>query len=365
MLRDGSKPRRHSNSRASASALPPIYCPISGAIHPEARVIDERGLAWLKDRGRCVSHEAIAKLEHADVGGLVARLFPHGDRAALETVVKLYLWGFAIDDLIEKEASDHLPEVADTFLGLIRLLDAPASSAMDSNPYAVAFQEICDDLMNLATPRVWRRWVEFTRMFAAAIVWESIYRNANLVPGLDNVTSMRLHSSGAINYGIRLMELTDGYELSDEDLARPDVHVLTDIAAVMLAWGNDIYSYFFEVENHTDAISLVSALMTHHAISPLQALTEAITMHNRAMACYVRHRRHVRGPGDDPVIRYVNGLDQQIRGNLEWGVCRSRRYDTGRHVHELVLCDVATTNLHGCDLTEALTIPSITWWWME
>ncbi|WP_156959505.1 hypothetical protein [Nocardia sp. BMG51109] len=336
---------------------PRIYCPIPSAVHPEARRIEQRTVDWMRKRKFYSNESTRRKLEQANVGGLVARLFPYGTTAALEAISRLHCWGFAFDDEIEQVATHQLITVADQHFGLVRMLDAPSSDAMDG-PHASAFQEICQTFRNLATPAVFGRWADLYRGFTLGAVWASIYRQAGAVPSMNTLTTIRQLDSGALAYGIGLIELAGGFELTSAQLARPAVRTLTDITAAILAWDNDIYSYRTEVQNSIDHINLVTAISSHEACSPQQALTKALHMRNQAMRQYLHHRGAL--AAEDNLSHYLRGLDHQLRGNLDWGLA-SRRYDTANR-HQL------STTLDTIDEVGAKSItppclPTIQWWW--
>ncbi|MFE0063133.1 terpene synthase family protein [Streptomyces sp. NPDC059003] len=115
----------------------------------------------------------MAKLADADVGGFIARLFPGASEAALEAITKFHLWGFAFDDEIERMAVDRLTDAVDAHGDLMRVLDAPRSTVQVASPYGKAFRDISDAFRDLATPAVWRRWIDSSRAFALGVVWDA------------------------------------------------------------------------------------------------------------------------------------------------------------------------------------------------
>ena len=88
-------------------------------------------------------------------------------------------------------------------------------------------------------------------------------------------------------------------------------------------------------------------------------------MRNRAMWCYLEHRSRLQvTPPEEPVHRYLRGLDDQIRGHLDWGLSSTRRYDTKKHQPPaLTLQEKYVSEIHDYDLTEPVDLPTIRWWW--
>jgi hypothetical protein len=346
------------------NTLPPVYCPIEPAVHPDARLINQRAIEWMNIRGFCNNNHLRARLERADIGGLAGRLFPEGSTMAVEVLAKYHLWGFAFDDLIENLAANQLVRVVDEHGRLMRMLDVPPRVMRDGDPHAVSFREIYEWFAQLASPAVLRRWIGQTRVFQAGVVWGCVYRYVDAIPNPDSTTIIRMQDAGGGGYGTGLVELAGGFEMPEEELTRDDVQVLTDITHVLLAWDNDIYSYSAEVANEVEQINLVTALAVHGSPTTHQALTQAIQMRNRAMWCYLEHRKRLRSPEDRSTRRYLQGLDHLLRGNLDWGIGLTRRYDTtDPTAPTLALHEEPATQIDGCNLTEPIELPSIRWWW--
>ncbi|WP_460699110.1 terpene synthase family protein [Nocardia thraciensis] len=325
-------------------------------------MVDHRAVEWIRARGLCATGTAERKLEDTGVGDFVGRLFPHSSTAALEAIAKLHLWGFAFDDQIEQLATHDLPAATDWHYRIMRVLDAPESTSA-TDPYTTALLEIAADFQELATPAVYERWVDHHREFAAGAVWAGVHRRAGTVPTPDTVTLIRRLDAASYDSAISLIELAGGFELAAADLTRPDVRALADIVSVLLAWDNDIYSHPIEVEHGIDQINLVTALAHHSAPSTHQAVIDAIHMRNQAMWCYTQRRARLQPPEGTLLHRYVRGLDDLIRGHLDWARHGTSRYDTGRERIPLTLHEEPATTVHRHDLTQPLTLPSIHWWW--
>ncbi|MCS7483824.1 hypothetical protein ACFFQW_38445 [Umezawaea endophytica] len=344
-------------------ALPPIYCPIQPSVHPAA-LVNRNAIQWMRDRGFCESPAVRRRLEVSNVAGFVARILPQGDSSTLEAITKLHLWAFAFDDSIEQLAVRNLAEAADRQSYLVRILDAPRSALLADDPYVHSFREVWELFQDLASPAVLRRWVEQFRMFASGVVWGCVYRQLDVIPTSDTVTTIRIQDAAGGCTGTGLVEVAGRFEVADEDLARSDVRALTDMTHVILAWDNDIYSYPLESGKQIEHVNLVTTLVVHDSLTERQALIKAINMRNRAMWCYTSHRRKVFAPEGGPLQRYLRGLDHLIRGHLDWALNSTRRYDSGEHpVPALVLQEESATQIDGHDLTQPIDLPTIRWWW--
>jgi hypothetical protein len=350
-------------SADDAAPLPPIYCPIPPAVHPCAERIDRTALEWARAHSFRPGSRVLDKLAAANVGGLVARSFPTGREEALEAIAKLHLWGFVFDDEVERMAGHDLAKVADTHYGLMRILDAPRSTAMDDQPHAAAFRHITEHFHRLARPAVWRRWIDRNRSFASGVIWSCAYRQAGEVPTPDNLTTMRMQDAGCSSYGTALIEVAGDFEVPAGLLHHEEVRTITDIAEVLLAWDNDIYSYSAEAEQQLNDISLVEALAVHHHLTPYQALHRAIRLRNRAMWRYLERRRNLSLPADPELLRYLTGLDQMISGHLDWGLGSTGRYDTSRPAPRLALQTTPASREQQLDLNRPVDLPTLRWWW--
>jgi terpene synthase-like protein len=327
--------------------------------------VDEHASEWVKQRGLCQNDRIRAKLAHADVGDLVCRFFPYGTEQALKTIAKFHCFGFAFDDVVETAAKDRLSAVTDQHFGMVRMLEAPNCTVLANDPYARALREITGELAALGLPAAYRRWTEMGCGFAAGVVWAAVHRQAGSVPNPDTVSTIRPLDAGSFSYGIGLMELAGGFEVAEQDLGRPEVGLLADIASVILPWDNDIQSYHMEVERNVENINLVTSLVQHNHLDPAHALVQAIRMRNQAMWCYLEHRDRLELVPGAPLQRYVAGLDHLIRGNLDWGNATSRYITKPADNSRLSLCEQPTREIDGHDLTEPLDLPSIRWWWTD
>lgn len=89
------------NSRIRPKILS-FYCPILLEVHPAGDEVNQRAMDWMTRQGFCENDTILAKLDDANVGGFIARLFPGASERAMEAITKFHLWGFAFDDEIER-----------------------------------------------------------------------------------------------------------------------------------------------------------------------------------------------------------------------------------------------------------------------
>lgn len=225
-------------------------------------------------------------------------------------------------------AVGQLTDAVDMHGDFMRVLDAPHSSVQTASPYARAFREISDTFRALATPGVWQRWIDSNRAFALGVVWGCVYRHTQSIPSPDHVTTIRALDAGGGSYATNLVEIARGIELPADVRERHEVRALTDMATVLLAWDNDIYSYAVEIDKHVEEINLVTSLAHHWSLDSLDCITRAMNMRNQVMRCYEQVRGRFPTAGDEVLECYVTGLDRLIRGHLGWALERTGRYDS-------------------------------------
>ncbi|WP_221362091.1 terpene synthase family protein [Streptomyces beigongshangae] len=342
--------------------IPPFYCPIQLEVHPAGDEINQRAIDWMAHQGFCENPATSAKLADANVGGFIARLFPDSSESTVEAITKFHLWGFAFDDEIERMAADRLTDAVDMHGDLMRILDAPHSTVQAASPYTRAFREISQTFRKIATPGVWRRWIDSNRAFALGVIWGCVYRHNRTIPSPDHVTTIRALDAGGGSYATDLVEIASGFELQDNVRERKEVHALIDMTAVLLAWDNDIYSYAVEIDKHVEEINLVTSLAHHWSLDGQAAIIQAMNMRNQVMWCYERVRGKYPVTDDGILERYLMSLDKLIRGHLDWALERTRRYSSEQlEAPSLTLTEKNPPCLS--ELNQPVGFSTLRWWW--
>ncbi|CCB73200.1 protein of unknown function [Streptantibioticus cattleyicolor NRRL 8057 = DSM 46488] len=94
----GTRPHRTGPEHMTTADMPPVFCPIPSAIHPELALTLQRALAWLDRTGVCGDDVERAWVAGSHSAEFYARFAPEADTDRLWIAACWVYWGFAFDD---------------------------------------------------------------------------------------------------------------------------------------------------------------------------------------------------------------------------------------------------------------------------
>ncbi|MFD5930168.1 hypothetical protein [Streptomyces sp. NPDC060333] len=348
--------------------LPPLYCPIDAAIHPEHDSIDRDSRIWF-DRYRLYTSDIdrawVIARHYAEAMG---RIYPEGitDRVAL-TARWLY-WIFYVDD-VRMETAVTAPKLASAIgltSHLLRVMESPATepTADQTGPVA-ALRSLMSSVQAVATPTQLHRFVEAHRKWFHAILWGM----AGPAPtGLDEFLHLRMLNAGGAA-SLSWSEITNGEEIPGAELHSPAMRALQESSFLMMALDNDLLSYNRESLIDGTKLNIVMVLARLNDWPPEEAVQQAVALRDRLTTLFLNLREQEQPKLSAPARAYVADLAYAIRSNLDWGA-NSARYTAVTPRTQLPPSTPAPIPLtltdHPSDpSTEPLPCPSIAWWWQQ
>lgn len=340
--------------------IPPFYCPLPGALHPQWEAVNRRSVEWLEEFGLFESRRQYERLVDTRVGELVGRVSPRGGPEALQVAADFYQWLFAFDDAYcDEGALGSRPEALVVELArILRAAEAPGNAAPDGEGYLAALRDLRLRLDRIATPVQTNRWVEALRGYFFFQVWEAANRSRGTIPTLDEYTVARMQS-GAVKATMMLLDVAEGYELPAAEMDHPLTRALTEMACTVIDWDNDIASHHKESLRSRDNQNLRDILAHEQDLSQQEALHRAIAMRDRVMVRFLRLKDAADATESVARRRYVTSLCDWIRGNLDWQVSTNRY----RNPEKPVVLESGFAECPSTELTDPLPIPSVQWWW--
>ncbi|WP_405672931.1 terpene synthase family protein [Streptomyces sp. NBC_01530] len=355
----GPEKEQHASDQSALPRIPPLYCPIAPAIHPEAKDIDDASVAFVERHGLSSPHQRV-RLATA-LNGMAGRLAPHGSREKVQLLSDLLLWFLIFDDLSDEGALAGRPgELLGLMMRLQRTLDAPGPP-IDQRPHTVALHEIRLRLEEIMPAQV-EHWVaEMCGCFLA---------EAHRAVADTDVSSPRydvsdyvlnsFHAGGALAV-VALLPGVEGIVLPPWARGNPRFQALAEIAACISVWDSDLFSYVKEMQSGTRINNLVHVLLCAREINEQEAVAAAVAMRNQLMDRFLLLSNAAAGDEALPVARYAGCLAQYVRGALDWCLLTTRyQAPVGRSA---LLPDVCVASAPSTDLTTPVGIPSIAWWW--
>ncbi|MFJ2559652.1 MULTISPECIES: hypothetical protein [unclassified Streptomyces] len=360
----------HTTSGATAALLqlPPLYCPIDGAIHPEYESIDRDAQIWL-DRYRLYTSDIdrawIIARNYAEA---MSRIYPRGitDRVAL--TARWLHWIFYVDDVRMETAvtPTRLTSAIGLTSHLLRVMESPATEpAADQTGPIAALQSLMSSVQAVATPVQLYRFGEAHRKWFHAILWGMA---SPALTSLDEFVHQRMLNAGGAA-SLCWSEITAGEEIPGAEFHSPAMRALQESSFLMMALDNDLLSYNRELLIDKTKLNVVMLLARLNHCPAEQAVHQAVALRDRLTTLFLRLRDQEEPKLSAPGRAYVADLAYAIRSNLDWG-SHSPRYTAVAPRTQLPPPNPAPIPLtltdHPSDAsTEPLPCPSIAWWWEQ
>lgn len=339
--------------------VPPIYSPLSPAIHPRHAAIDARTAEWADHF--CIGSDTLrSRLVQHDIGTFAARILPDGHEEVVSIAADFIIWLFGVDDgyCEEGDIGTRPGDLMGALSRLLRIAQNPEIPMLADDPLAQSLRDLRYRMDVYGTPGQVARWVDALREYFCSVVWEASFRSRGTVPDLNDYTLMRIYD-GATSVMMPLLEMGHGYELQPLERDLTAVRAAAEMAYFIICWDNDIFSHHKEKRAGGFYLNAVRVLAEERGLSQDKALTLAIAQRDRVMNLFLRVSEHLRSFGSPQLRQFLDSLGHFIRGAQDWGVT-SIRYTTPDDPANLpsTFCDVPSD-----DSLEPLDIPAIAWWW--
>lgn len=347
--------------------LPPFYCPIDSAIHPEVGDIEKRATDWIDRVGIYDSDARRAWVIATNSAEFYARFAPDGAADNVLAAAQWVYWGFAFDDVrCDNGPLSSSPGEFAALAGQVqRVLEAPHSLDVDGDPYLTALHDIGLTLRECATPVQLRRFIDAHRAWLFGVCWQIGNQANGHMPDLNDYLAMRLGSCGGLPT-MALMEIANAAEVPPSEMDTHAVRAASEAAILTAGLDNDLHSYRKEIhQQHADQ-NIINVLMVNHDLTLEQALTQAVGLRDRIMHLYLRLRDQI-VPGASRELRtYLTCLGRGIRGNIDWAL-RVPRYtslsDPDQAPGPAGHWTPGWATRPSDTRTDAPAIPAIAWWW--
>ncbi|MGW6456442.1 terpene synthase family protein [Streptomyces sp. NPDC055078] len=343
--------------------VPPFYCPLDSAVHPQADELGKRSVAFM-DKYRLYWDDAQRDRLVGTLAGLVtAYQCPDAPLEHAQLVGDLMLWAFCYDDEVCDEPPGGLRtgETARTNLRLLRAAESLEHPPGADHRYACAVHDLRTRFSALLGPEAGDQFSRYLGDYISMEMHKAAYKTTHVQPSLSEVATLRLWGGGATLF-------PHAYLLIRSLDTRPDVssdrclRALVEAASLIGGWDNDIYSVNVETTRaaNTNELNIVDVIAREQGLDIQSAMEEATRMRDRIMTLYLRLRERLTRQDLRRFTPYTGVLDQYLRGHLDWAL-KTARYES--------LGSDASTRLSGFtpnsrdDSPQPLPIDAIRWWW--
>ncbi|MFH8344412.1 glutamate dehydrogenase [Streptomyces sp. NPDC018045] len=363
--------RERSAADRISITVPPRYCPLPSAVHPDAARLNARAAAWLNGYGLCRDGAQRVRMTGNDVGGFYGRIMPRSPAGRLQLAVDWCALMFAFDDLHcdEGPASMRAGDFAGFAARLLRVLEAPGTvPGGAADPFLAAADDLAARCRARGTPVQVRRMVDGHRAWFLGVLWEFGCRLRDRTPSLDDYAHMRQHTAAG-TATMSWTEIVDGAEVPGAERDSPAVRALNELAFTTAAFDDDLFSYGKErwlaargPHPPRCRLNLVDVLAAEQGLGLEAALAAAVDLCNRLTLRFVQLRDRVLPRAGAPLRLHLDHLSHLIRGNIEWGLRAGRYTDPdGRHPGAVTTTGSFTPAAPRAGAPPP--IPSIAWWW--
>ncbi|ROO61230.1 hypothetical protein EDC02_3162 [Micromonospora sp. Llam0] len=284
---------------------------------------------WADRHGLTADPRRAARLRRANAAELAARAAPDADIDRVQLLSDLITWLFALDDRCDEDGLGTDPgRVAPVISQLMRTLDGPGATPptdpggpADRSPLALTLADLCHRVRRLGRPGVLLRFTASLHQYLFALLWEAGNRQQGRVPAVAEYIQMRRHA-GAVLPSFALTDLAESGLPHSRHRVDPKLARLNTVAADLVCWCNDLFSYGKEHGQDPHNLATVIAHETGHG--PAAALAAAAERFNDGLALFLRLQDEVLTDAPPPVARLVATRRNWIRGTYDWSVNSSR-----------------------------------------
>jgi len=281
----------------------------------EARVTSANA-AWAKCFGLVSDDLSVARHAAIRCASCAAHTYPSAPEAVVELGADLITWLFLFDDRFgEGAADDDVRALRVRFASYEHTLSSgvlPASATV----FHRALVDIRNRALALADDEWLERFAHSLGLYFQGCLLELPFRRAGRSPDVEEYRRMRSRSIGTFPV-FDLIELSSGL-LTCEEAGLADLLRAREIAALLCAWVNDLYSFPKE-RAAREPMNLVSILELHYGLDSADALGAAAEVFNTDLAVFEHVADIIREKNPSARVRgYLDGLDDWVHGNSAW-----------------------------------------------
>ncbi|MFG1777354.1 terpene synthase [Micromonospora sp. NPDC049048] len=304
--------------------------PFPARQHDATDRVARESTEWALDHGLISNGHRLHRLRRADAAGLAGRACPDGPIDGLRLLADLISWLFVMDDACDEDGLGDSPtRLAPTIAALLDVLDGPEGRpdepATTAGPLGEALGDLCRRAHATGGPAALLRFRGEVREYLLALLWEAANREHGRVPGLSEYAQMRRHT-GAVHPSFTLTELAAGALPGAAQRTEPSLVALDLLAADLVCWCNDVFSYGKEHLAQPDVHNLVVVIAAGRADGDEPAaLRAAADRFNATLSAYLGTEAALLAAGDDDLRPALTARRNWIRATYDWSL-RAARY---------------------------------------
>ncbi|MGW5668715.1 terpene synthase family protein [Micromonospora sp. NPDC003776] len=302
--------------------------PFPARRHAAVDLVATESAEWVRGLRLLDTTAALRRLSGAHPAELAARACPDAPVERLRLLTDLISWLFVMDDACDEDGLGASPtRLAPTVAGLLDVLDRHGDPDVpvpaEAGPLGVALDDLCRRVRARQRPTLLLRLVSQLREYLLALLWEAANREHGRVPGVAEYVQMRRHTGG-VRPSFTLTDLAyDGLPAAGRR-AEPALAALDALAADLVCWCNDLFSYGKERDHAPDAHNLVATILREGGPDEEAALRAAADRFNDGLVAYAERAAEFAATGDEGVHAFLTTRRNWIRATYDWSLQATR-----------------------------------------
>ncbi|OKI75117.1 terpene synthase family protein [Micromonospora sp. CB01531] len=302
--------------------------PFPARRHPAVELAAGESACWVRELGLIDDPAGLRRLTGANPAELAGRACPGGPLDRLRLLTDLISWLFVMDDACDEDGLGASPtRLAPAVAGLLEVLDRQgdpdAPAPVGAGPLGVALHDLCRRARARQRPALLLRLVSQLREYLLALLWEAANREHRRVPGVAEYVQMRRHTGGA-RPSFTLTDLAYDAVPEPGRRADPALAAVDDLAADLVCWCNDLFSYGKERSSAPDGHNLVTTIAGETEQDEESALRAAAARFNAALVAYGERESALAAGGDEAILAFLTTRRNWIRATYDWSLAASR-----------------------------------------
>lgn len=301
--------------------------PFPARRHAGVGQVAGESVGWASDLGLVHTPAGLRRLRGAHPAELAGRACPVAPVDRLRLLTDLITWLFVMDDACDEDglgaSPTRLAPIAAQLLAVLdRHGDPGAPPPVTAGPLAVALDDLCRRVRAHHRPALLLRLVGQLREYLLALLWEAANREHRRVPGVAEYVQMRRHTGGA-RPSFTLTDLAHGELPGPDRRADPALADLDALAADLVCWCNDLFSYGKE-RSTAPGHNLVTTIAGETGQDEAAALRAAAARFNQGLSTYVERDAALTRAGDESVQSFLTTRRNWIRATYDWSLAATR-----------------------------------------
>ncbi len=303
--------------------------PFPARVNTHTAEMELRSAQWAVDFGLVSTSDGAWRLNRANAADLAGRACPDAKPEQLSLLTDLITWLFAFDDSCDDDGLGADPgQLSPVVTRLLDVLDrlgtqVPAALLTEAGPTGVALHDLCRRTRDQGRPDLLLRFASQLRSYLLALLWEAANRERRRVPAVAEYVQMRRHT-GAVHPSFTVTDIAHGGLRDLNHHADPMLSRLEELAADLVCWCNDVFSWNKERQLDQDGHNLTAVIAEETGQDERSALVDAAERFNTGLAAYLRLEEQVLTNPDPDIARFATARRCWIRGTYDWSLGASR-----------------------------------------